>query len=108
MFKKADSSLQYIHDHTKNVGTLRKKYQKEVTVFRVKLPKEGFLRRDHTIDLYKARQTVVGELSLVVGEFRDFNGGMITKQNELLSSLKIYWRLRLHTMNYCLKISFSP
>jgi len=88
LFKKGNSPLQYIHDHTKIVGVLRKKYQKEVTVFRVKLPKEGFLRRDHTIDLYKARQTVVGELSLVIGEFRDFNGGMITKQNELLSSLK--------------------
>lgn len=88
LFKSGGSLFTYIHDHCKVVGKLRNKYHKEVTVFRVKLPKENFLRRDHTIDLYKARQTVVAELSIIVGDFRDFNGGMITKQNELLASLK--------------------
>jgi hypothetical protein len=88
IFKKSGCPLEYIHDHSKILGTLRKKYCKEMSLFRIKLPKENFLRRDHNIDLYKARQNVVSQLSLVVGEFRDFNGGMITKQNELLSQLK--------------------
>lgn len=88
LFKGANTFLEYIHDRSKMVGYLRKKYTKEATVFRVKFPKEHFLRRDHTIDLYKARQTVVSELSTIIGEFRDFNGGMITKQNELLSSVR--------------------
>jgi len=88
MFKKSPTMLEYIHDRCKMVGYLRNKYTKEATVFRVKMPKELFLRSDHSIDLYKARQTVVSELSGVIGEFRDFNGGMITKQNELLDAVK--------------------
>jgi hypothetical protein len=87
-FKTADTLLEYIHDRSKTVGFLRKKYAKEATVFGVKLFKHQFLRRDHSIDLNKARQTVVNELTNVVGEVRDFNGGMISKQHELLCTLR--------------------
>ncbi len=88
LFKSGDTFLRYIHDRTKTVGYLRKKYPKEATVFRVKFPKDSFLRGDHSIDLYRARQAVVNELNRLVGEFRDFNGGMIAKQNELLTEVR--------------------
>lgn len=88
LFKNADTFLEYIHDRCQLAGSLRRKYKKEATVFRVKLSKEQFLRADHSIDLNKARQTVVKELAKIVGEIRDYNGGMILKQNELLSELK--------------------
>lgn len=87
-FKAKPSFLKYIHDRTKRVGVIRKKYPKEVTVFRVKFGKEDFLRLDHSIDLFKARQAVVHELNRLVGDFRDFNGGMISKQKELLRKVK--------------------
>lgn len=83
-----NSNLEYIYDRSKSVGNLRNKHPKEALVFRVKVPKDAFLRQDHSIDLYKARHTVVTDLSSVIGEFRDFNGGMLTKQNELLNSLR--------------------
>lgn len=88
IFKQSDTVLGYIHDRCKTLGHLRKKYTKEATVFRLKLPKELFLRRDHSIDLYKARQAVFNEICRVVGEVRDFNGGMISKQNELLCMVR--------------------
>lgn len=88
MIKESNSYLQYLPDRIRVVGFLRQTYQKEATVFRLKLPKEGFLRGDHSINLYKARQAVVNELTRCVGEFRDFNGGMIAKQNELLTEVK--------------------
>lgn len=88
LFKKSKSCAEYLHDRTKIMGYVRKKYAKEATVFRLKLPKDIFLRADHSIDLYKARQTVVNELSAVIGEVRDYNGGMISKQHELLSSIR--------------------
>ncbi len=88
LFQEANTWLEYIHDRCKNLGYLRKKYVKEATIFRVKFPKEKFLRRDHSIDLYKARQAVFDELTVIVGEVRDFNGGMISKQNELLCSVR--------------------
>lgn len=89
LFKGTNSFLRYIPDRTKIVGYLRK-YPKEANVFRVKFAKDGFLRGDHSIDLYKARQAVVNELNRVLGEFRDFNGGMIAKQNELLTEVRSY------------------
>ena len=61
---------------------------KEATVFRTLVPTAQFLRPDHSVDLYKARQSILSELSLLIGEVRDYNGGMIYKQNELLNSLK--------------------
>jgi hypothetical protein len=84
-FRHSESFLEYIHDRTKTIGYLRKKYPKEATVCRLKLTKEQFLRRDHSIDLYKARQVVASEISRVFGDVRDYNGGMISKQNELLA-----------------------
>ena len=88
MFRNSNTLLAYIHDRCKTVGYIRKKNKKEATVFRVKLRKDQFLRRDHSIDLNKARQAVVDELTSIMGEFRDFNGGMISKQNEMLCSLR--------------------
>ncbi len=88
MFKQTDSLLDYTPDCCQYTGMLRRKYKKEATVFRVKLPKDHFLRADHSIDLNKARQAVAAELFKVVGEFRDFNGGMISKQNEVLCELR--------------------
>jgi hypothetical protein len=82
------SSLEYIHDRSQYVGSLRRKHKKEATVFRVKIAKEAFLRSDFTIDLNKARQAVFNELSRVLGELRDFNGGMIARQNEVLKELQ--------------------
>lgn len=88
LFKQSNTFLGYIHDQTKHVGFIRKKHPKEATVFRIKLPKELFLRIDHSIDLYKARQAVVAELTRILGGIRDYNGGMISKQNELLSRVR--------------------
>ncbi|MEI8365742.1 MAG: hypothetical protein WCF65_04910 [Parachlamydiaceae bacterium] len=88
MFKNSNTSLKYIHDRIQNAGSLRRKHKKEATVFRVKLHKDQFLRADHTIDLNRARQIVIEELFNIMGEIRDFNGGMISKQHEVLIDLK--------------------
>ena len=88
MFKKSESPLDYIHERSRRIGMLRRKYPKEATVFRIRLEKHNFLREDHSIDLFKARQFVVSEVAQVVGEIRDYNGGMIAKQNELLDSVR--------------------
>lgn len=88
LFATTPSELVYQHDAVKLVGLLRKRHPKEATVFRVRIQKERFLRSDHSIDLWRARQEVVLGLVDLVGEVRDFNGGMISKQDELLATLK--------------------
>jgi hypothetical protein len=88
LFKKTKSSLTYIPDRIKRAGLIRGKYQKEVTVFRIKMSSHAFLRGDHSVDLYFGRQHLLRELEKVVGEVRDYNGGMISKQLEVFFSLK--------------------
>lgn len=88
IFQKSKTRFKFIPDRIKSVGTLRNRYPKEATVFRVKLHNASFLRGDHSVDLYKARQEVIKELQRIIGEVRDFNGGMISKQMELFLALK--------------------
>lgn len=88
LFAQSNGGLVYQHDSIKVVGLLRKKYPKEATVFRLLIGKDRFLRSNSSIDLRRARQAVVSGLVDVVGEVRDFNGGMISKQDEVLDLLK--------------------
>ena len=75
-------------DRIKQLGMLRKKYPKEAAVFKVELPLKEFLREDHSIDLYRARQSILQKLHAIFGEIRDYNGGMISKQNEVFKALE--------------------
>ncbi len=88
LFAASSSSLKVFPDRVRCMGQLRRKYVKEATVLRVLVPSEAFLREDRSVDFYKAREYVVREMCRVVGEIRDFNGGMIHKQSELLNALK--------------------
>lgn len=74
----------FILDRIDYVGNLRKIYQKEATVFRVQISKSSFFRKDRSVNLYKARRHVVTMLMKALGPFRDYNGGLILKQNERL------------------------
>ncbi|HSX12137.1 MAG TPA: hypothetical protein VLF61_01440 [Rhabdochlamydiaceae bacterium] len=85
----ANSPLKPHFERSKVVGMMRKKYPKEATVFRVKLFNEKFLRDDHSLDLYQARLAVAAAVQEVIGSVRDYNGGMISKQNENFHHLKL-------------------
>jgi hypothetical protein len=88
LFQRSKTFLKFVPDRVKIVGMLRKKYPKEASVFQVRLPASSFFRQDHSVDLLKARHAVASELQRVVGEVRDYNGGMIAKQQEQLLGLK--------------------
>ncbi|MCK4934414.1 MAG: hypothetical protein KAR79_02390, partial [Simkaniaceae bacterium] len=87
LFQSKGSLLQFFPDRKKNIGMIRKKYPKEASVFQVKLSNNTFLREDQSLDLYQARQFVLTELQRVFGEVRDYNGGMLSKQNEIYHAL---------------------
>ncbi len=88
LFSAGKTTLKYIPDRVRRLGALRRKYVKEATVFRTTVNSDRFLRVDRSVDLYKARQFVFGEVLAALGEVRDYNGGMILKQNEQLVALK--------------------
>ncbi len=106
LFQKSHTPLQFIPDRIKKVGSVRKKHLKEATVFRVRLPNAAFVRNDHCVDLYKARLVVVEELQKIIGEMRDFNGGMISKQIETFLVLKNLLDKELRVVNTFLLENF--
>ncbi|MBI3211380.1 MAG: peptide ABC transporter substrate-binding protein [Simkania negevensis] len=71
------------------IGYLRKTYPKEAIMLRLHIPKdEALLRMDSSINLYLAREKVATLTEQIMGEFRDYNGGLMLKRQELLSQLK--------------------
>jgi len=88
LFEKAESNLKIVPDRIRSLGSLGRKHIKEATVFRLFVDSQKFLRPDHSLDLYQARQYLLSEIFRVIGEVRDYNGGMIGKQNEVFLALK--------------------
>lgn len=82
------SSLKMDIDDVRVMGYLKQKYAKETAILRVTVDKKPFFRPDYSVDLLRARQKIVAQLSQSLGEFRDFNGGMILKQDEALGQLR--------------------
>lgn len=87
-FARTKSGIKFSDHDVKIVGSLRKRYPKEANVFEMHLEKSAFLRKDYSLDLYEARRSVFAELTKMLGDVRDYNGGMISKQNEVLTELK--------------------
>ena len=73
---------------SKVVGMLRKKYPKESNVVEVRIDKRPFIRKDYSLDIYKARLAVFDELSSILGDIRDYNGGMLSQHFKVLDTLK--------------------
>ena len=88
IFSKASTGLKMEELEVKKVGLLRKRYPKEANVFKVSLDKKPFLRKDYTIDLFKARQSVSFELNAIFNGIRDFNGGILSKQQEVFQEFR--------------------
>lgn len=80
-------NVHFFAERVANVGYLRKKYIKEANVFTLELESKLFLRKNHSVDLVKARQYVVKALEKMMGNFRDYNGGFLVKQNEQLEAI---------------------
>ena len=71
----------------KKVGTLRKRYHREASVFHIAVAKKPYMRKDFSLDLFKARQQVIVKLEELFGPIRDYNGGLLAKQHEVYFEL---------------------
>jgi oligopeptide transport system substrate-binding protein len=92
-FAKVQADVEYIYDRCQIVQYFRKKYPLEANVFRVKLFKNSsLLRGDNSLNFYLARQKISRILTDTIGEFRDYNGGIIIKQREALASFRDAFR----------------
>lgn len=79
----------YIPEWTQIVRHLKKQQSVQAHVFKLKIEKTpDLIRSDASLNFYTARQRVSELLTKAVGDFRDFNGGMIIKQGEILAQFK--------------------
>ncbi|HEY2810124.1 MAG TPA: hypothetical protein VGJ00_01875 [Rhabdochlamydiaceae bacterium] len=84
----ASTELQVKDIETKHIGMFRKKHIKEASILKVALNKKKFFRKDFSIDLLKARLAVASELNHLFKGIRDFNGGILSKQQEAFAQLR--------------------
>ena len=89
LLKNVDDRIRFVPDRVQNVSYITKNHPIEANVFRLHLTKlPSFLRMDFSVNLYLAREEVVKFLNRHLGEIRDYNGGMMLKQGELLTQFK--------------------
>jgi oligopeptide transport system substrate-binding protein len=61
----------------------------EAHIFTLHLPRDGsLLRSDGSLDFHTARQKISNLITGSIGEFRDYNGGIIITQQKLLQRFK--------------------
>ncbi|MGL4348572.1 MAG: ABC transporter substrate-binding protein [Chlamydiales bacterium] len=81
--------LQYRILREQIVRFFQDNYPIVASVISIRIPiTSEILRRNYAIDFYTSRKIVSQFLFNTLGEFRDYNGGMIVKQQELLFALK--------------------
>ncbi len=89
LLKDVDSRIRFILERVQIVSFINKTIPIEANVFRLQIAKlPSFLRMDFSVNLYLAREEVVTFLNKYIGELRDYNGGMMVKQGELLTQFK--------------------
>ncbi|HEX2579643.1 MAG TPA: peptide ABC transporter substrate-binding protein [Rhabdochlamydiaceae bacterium] len=88
--KQKSSFSQWILERKQLVKYLEQHQPICAYIFRVLLtPHPSILRNDGSLNFFAARQKIGSYLRLHIGEFRDFNGGILIKQEETLHSLKL-------------------
>lgn len=88
MAEQSQNEIKIDIDHIRTSSKLKKRHPIETVILRATLPKTPFFRPDYSIDLLRARQKIVQDLYQRIGEFRDFNGGIIIQQERAIGSLR--------------------
>lgn len=73
--------------HLENTKPFFKKYIKQTFVFSLEVSNILFYRKNYAVDVLKARQYICMILKQNLGEFRDYNGGLLSKQTEQFNAL---------------------
>ncbi len=77
-------SLPFISERTTFLDHFQSGQRKEISIFKVLIPQKNFQFKNHSIDIHAARRFIEQALKEMLGDFRDYNGGLILKQEENL------------------------
>jgi len=80
--------IRFIPLRVSAMDKLRYRYIKQGLHFLVQCSKKPFLRRDHSIDFLKTRESVLRYVESAFGKVRDLNGGLIYQQHQLLEGIR--------------------
>lgn len=86
-YELSTSSIRLKMQKTIALGSSRKA-QKEALIFLAEIDSHLFLRKNWAIDLRQARNYLVKVLEQVLGPFRDYDGGLISQQNQQFEKLR--------------------
>lgn len=93
LFAREKSTAKFVSERVDPVSFLKNRYPVMAHLFRLHIPHNpSFFRSDGTLHFYKVRRCVTDLLYRVLGEFRDYNGGLILKLEEQLSLLKEHFQ----------------
>ncbi len=82
------NGVKFVIDELRSVGKLKQKTVKEGAVLSATVEKKPFVRADGSVHFLAARQQVAENLTHLLGSYRDFNGGMIIRQEQTLRELR--------------------
>ncbi len=89
LIKQRSSFSQFILERKQLVKYLKDHQPIFAYIFKILLtPHPTILRSDGSLNFFAARQKIGNYLKENIGEFRDFNGGILIKQEETLHTLK--------------------
>ncbi len=89
LLKSEGCSVRFTFDRVQTLRFLDEMHAVEANIFRMQMAKDpAFLRKDFSVNLYLARQKIVALLEERLGDIRDYNGGLLTVQNEIFNKFK--------------------
>lgn len=86
--KQLPEMVRFSVENILSLDKLHKKNRKEIAVLTVEVSSSIFLRLNNTVNLRAARNYVFKILENLLGPCRDYNGGLLSKEDEQLSAVK--------------------
>lgn len=75
-------SLTFVNERTTYLDHFSNDGKKEISIFKLFIPQKNFRCKNCSIDVYAARRFIEQALKEMLGDIRDYNGGLILKQQE--------------------------
>lgn len=82
LWRKNYPSLPFVSERMTLLDHFPNGDRKEISIFKLSIPQKNFRCKNHSIDVYAARRFIEQALKEILGDIRDYNGGLILKQHE--------------------------
>lgn len=88
MSKLLPQTIELIPEMTAEIDSLDKEWMKQANIMTFEVDSGLFARKNSSIDLREVRLYVAKAIELMIGEYRDYNGGLFSKQHKQLRAIQ--------------------